>query len=88
MEDVMIIQNLVVIVQCPCAAIAQSATSPFVGSNYYCESGTINTYVYDQPITSMTHCKTDLIAIGVLTVAPTLPYHGSTEIWVRALQVI
>ena len=30
---------------CPCAAGGGTSSPPFVGSNYYCESGTVNTFI-------------------------------------------
>ena len=57
---------------CPCVLLASFNfhSLPFVGANYYCESGGVNL-----PTTSMAHYGTDLAA-SLATAMTTLPNHG------------
>ena len=60
---------------CPCAGGFPSP--PFVGTNYYSESGATDTHV-DTAYYFMTHCGTDLVT-SLATVVTALPNHGFIE---------
>ena len=63
---------------CPYSVGEGPASPPFVGTNYYCESGTVKThsfsaYYFNDPLWDGSDCTI------ALTVALTPSYHGSTK---------